>query len=114
MARLFSRAKVVFNCSLAGDLNMRVFEALSCGSFLVTDRAANGLEDFFADGEHLALYDDNTLEQVIAASLEDPGRREEIAARACRLVHRHHSYSSRMDRVLECALSKKKRPARIA
>ena len=95
MARLFSRAKVAFNCSLAGDLNMRVFEALGCGSLLVTDRIGNGQESLLADNEHLALYDDQTLEAVVERFLTDESAREEIAERGHKLVSKHHTYAHR-------------------
>jgi glycogen(starch) synthase len=96
MARLLSRAKVVFNCSLAGDLNMRVFETLATGSLLVTDAIANGQEKFFGHGEHLALYDDASLEDVVAFYLGNREAREQVAARGQRLVTRHHTYEHRM------------------
>jgi glycosyltransferase involved in cell wall biosynthesis len=104
MARLFSRAKIVFNCSLAGDLNMRVFEALACGSLLVTDRIANGQHELFGDGEHLALYDDRDLERVVERALRDEAFRERVAARGHDLVVRHHTYDHRARELVEVAL----------
>jgi spore maturation protein CgeB len=114
MARFFSRAKVVFNCSLSGDLNMRIFEALSCESFLVTDRIANGLTDLFADGEHLAVYDDESLERVVAEALANDRRRAEIAARGAKLVRKHHTYKERMARLVARATAARRRPVRSA
>ncbi|MBF0167024.1 MAG: glycosyltransferase family 1 protein [Alphaproteobacteria bacterium] len=59
-ARLYGEAQIVFNCSLNGDINMRVFEVLAAGGCLVTDRLSPqaGLEQLFQDGRHLAFYDD--------------------------------------------------------
>jgi GT2 family glycosyltransferase/glycosyltransferase involved in cell wall biosynthesis len=96
MAQILRRAKVVWNCSLAGDLNMRVFEGLAAGGLVVTDRIANGQDSLFADGEHLALYDDATLENVVERALVDAQGREEIAARGHRLATQHHTYEARM------------------
>ncbi|MBI3722333.1 glycosyltransferase, partial [bacterium] len=104
MARLYSRAKVVWNCSLAGDLNMRVFEALASGSLLVTDRIGNGLTSLFGDGEHLALYDEASLEDVVARCLADAEARETIGRRGRELVLRHHTYRHRMAELVEFAL----------
>ena len=57
MARIYSASRVVFNRSLRNDVNMRVFEALACGSLLVTnDLADNGQDELFRDGVHLATY----------------------------------------------------------
>jgi len=38
MARRYTRSRIVFNRSIANDLNMRVFEALASGSLLITNR----------------------------------------------------------------------------
>jgi glycogen(starch) synthase len=114
MARLFSRARIVFNCSLAGDVNMRVFEALSCGSFLVTDRIANGLDGLFGEGEHLALYDDESLEAIVARYLPDEPLRASIAARGSRLVRSHHTYAHRMERILACGTRLRRSKARTS
>lgn len=106
MAGLYARARVVFNCSLAGDLNMRVFEGLASGALVVTDRAGNGLERLFSDGEHLALYgDDDDLERVISAYLAAPARRVQVARRGQRLATRHHTYAHRMRELVERVLA---------
>ena len=106
MARLFARAKVVWNCSLAGDLNMRVFEALASGAVLVTDRLPDGSQDaLFAPGEHLLVYDDDTLEDVVERALADAPMREAIAARGQALALRHHTYAGRMTRLVGEALA---------
>lgn len=59
-ARLYGQAQIVFNCSLNGDVNMRIFEVLAAGGCLVTDRLSPraGLDDLFTDCLHLSLYDD--------------------------------------------------------
>ncbi len=112
MARVLSRAKVVWNCSLAGDLNMRVFEALAAGSCLVTDRAGNGLLELFEDGGHLALYDDETLEEVVAGLLADGPRRARLAERGRRLVVSHHTYTHRMRELIDTVFSGDAAPRR--
>ena len=109
MARLFARAKIVFNCSLAGDLNMRVFEGLASGALLLTDRIENGLGTLFGPGEHLALYDDETLEREVARWLADPVGRTRVAARGQALVLRHHTYLHRMRELVCLAIAE---PAR--
>ncbi|MCO5171171.1 MAG: glycosyltransferase [Planctomycetes bacterium] len=105
MGRLFARAKVVWNCSLAGDLNMRVFEGLASGGLVVTDRIGNGLGDLFADREHLRLYDDADLEEVVAQALADAGAREAIGARGQALALRHHTYDARTNALVREALA---------
>ncbi|MBF0353888.1 MAG: glycosyltransferase family 1 protein [Alphaproteobacteria bacterium] len=76
-ARLYGEAQIVFNCSLNGDINMRVFEVLAAGGCLVTDRLSPqaGLEQLFKDGQHLALYDSEDalillLKRLLARPME--------------------------------------------
>ena len=43
MAKVYSASRIVFNRSVKNDVNMRVFEALACGSLLLTnDLSDNG------------------------------------------------------------------------
>ncbi|MBM3279160.1 MAG: glycosyltransferase [Candidatus Handelsmanbacteria bacterium] len=108
MALLFSRGRLVFNRSLNGDLNMRVFEALSCGSLLLTDRlpAEAGLEELFADRQHLVLYGEEDLEELARYYLEHEDEREKIAAAGCRLALERHTYGHRADQVLEAVFGR--------
>ena len=55
MARTYSAARIAFNRSIRNDVNMRVFEAVACGSMPMTnDLSDNGLDALFRDGVHLA------------------------------------------------------------
>jgi len=58
-SRLFAESLITFNCSLNADLNMRIFEALEAGAFLLTDRLSlqSGLTGLFEDGKHLVCYE---------------------------------------------------------
>ena len=83
-ARHYGEAHITFNCSLNGDLNMRVFETLGAGGFLLTDRLSpqSGLERLFRDGAHLALYDSpDDLIAKIEYYLDRPDEAAEIARR---------------------------------
>lgn len=57
-ADLYAASRVTLNVSLNGDLNLRVFEALGAGGFLLTDALSEeaGLERCFTPGRHLATY----------------------------------------------------------
>ncbi|MFA6110350.1 MAG: glycosyltransferase, partial [Candidatus Latescibacterota bacterium] len=102
MALLFSRGRIVFNRSLNGDLNMRVFEALASGSMLLTDRlpAAAGLEELLVDRRHLVLYDEENLEDLTRHYLERAEEREAIAEAGYREAVARHTYGHRADRLL--------------
>jgi len=50
---------ITFNCSINGDLNLRLFEASSAASLLITDRlcAPSGFDRLFEPGVECAVYD---------------------------------------------------------
>jgi GT2 family glycosyltransferase/tetratricopeptide (TPR) repeat protein len=105
MAKTYSAAKLVFNASLRNDINMRVFEALACGSLLITnDLRDNGQEELFRDGIHLATYSDaEDLFDKIAYYLRKDELRERIAAKGRSEALAHHTYLHRMQQVLNAA-----------
>jgi len=109
MARVFSASRIVFNCAVNNDLNMRVFEALSTGSLLVTDMAWNsGQETLFRDGEDYALYrHDDLLPDTVGFYLDNESLRERIGGRGRRLVHAAHTYLHRAEDLLNVALAGK-------
>jgi hypothetical protein len=102
MARIYSASRVVFNRSIGNDVNMRVFEALACGSLLVTnDLTENGLGELFRDGEHLVTYRSaEELIEKVAYYLEHEEERERIAAAGRAEVIAKHTYRHRVERML--------------
>lgn len=57
-ADIYAASAITLNCSLNGDLNLRIFEALGAGGFLLTDRLTpeSGLDRLFDEDRHLATY----------------------------------------------------------
>lgn len=108
MADVFSRSKIVFNEAVKNDLNMRVFEAMSTGSLLLTDMTSNtGQDILFYDGEDCAVYRDANITEVARFYMENEFLREQIAARGMRLVHNAHTYDHRVADLLAVALGRK-------
>jgi len=103
MAETYSTSRIVFNCSVENDINMRVFEALACGSLLVTnDLAGNGQEELFEDGRHLAIYTDaEELLDTIEFYLKHEKPREQLALAGCTEVLSRHTYLHRMVQLLK-------------
>jgi hypothetical protein len=84
---------------------MRVFEALACGSLLLTPANTGGLEELFAPGEHLVTYrSTDELEGLIAAYLVDEGSRERIARSGQARALASETYAHRARRLLEVAV----------
>jgi GT2 family glycosyltransferase/spore maturation protein CgeB len=105
MAEIYSASRLVFNRSLRDDVNMRVFEALSCGSLLLTnDLTNNGQAELFEDGVHLATYRDaEDLLDKAAYYLKREEVRERIAASGRAEVLAKHTYRHRMEALLRAA-----------
>jgi hypothetical protein len=102
MAEVYSASRTVFNRSVGNDVNMRVFEALACGSLLVTnDLADNGQDELFCDGRHLALYRTaDELPEKISWYLAHAGPRQRIEEAGRSEVLRRHTYRHRMETLL--------------
>lgn len=99
-ARKFAESKIVFNISMKDDLNMRTFEAMGSGSFLLTDWNST-IEEFFKDGTHLALY--RTEEEMVEKAryyLAHDSEREKIALAGYEEVIKNHRLSQRVDVIL--------------
>jgi glycosyltransferase involved in cell wall biosynthesis/tetratricopeptide (TPR) repeat protein len=102
MAEHYCKSRIVFNNAINNDLNMRVFEALCSGSLLVTDSAlGSGLDEFFDDKEHLVIYNDEKLEEVVSHYLNNKAERERISAKGRKEVLARHTYGHRIDQMIQ-------------
>ena len=98
---LFPRARLVLNIAEHGDLNFRVFEALSVGSCLLTPEVGHGLTELFSPGEHLFTYPPGDLDRLAALVREllpDPARRERVARQGLEALRARHGPAARAER----------------
>jgi hypothetical protein len=105
MARLYSECRLVFNCSLHREVNMRVFEGPATGTLLLTDRIGNGLCDLIVDRQHVVMYDDDELVDLAEHYLRDDAARERIARQGYEHVRNHHTYDRRVDAILDAVFA---------
>jgi hypothetical protein len=102
IAEIYSQSRIVFNSSIDGDLNMRVFEAMASGSLLVTDHIENGQADLFQDRVHLVEYvDDKDLLSQVEYYLQHDEEREQIARAGYERVMEQHTYTHRCQSILD-------------
>ena len=67
-AQTYAKSTINLNCSLNGDMNLRIFEVLSSGGFLLTDTLSkeSGMDLIFDKGVHYQDYKntDELLEKI--------------------------------------------------
>jgi spore maturation protein CgeB len=101
IADVYGKAEIVFNSSIGGDVNMRVFEGLASGALLVTDRVKNGQSELFTDGVHLVEYEtDQEMLAYIDYYLANELERQRIAREGRELVLSDHTYQHRCNEML--------------
>jgi hypothetical protein len=102
MAQAYAQTRLIFNASIAKDVNMRVFEALATGKPLVTNHEAeaNGLFDLFEDEKHLITYTDENLIAQVQRCLDNPEWAAAIGAAGRREVLEKHTYAHRVREML--------------
>lgn len=103
MGMEFRRSKIVLNCSLNGDLNMRFFEAMCSGACLVADWLPKaGLKNLgIVRGEHFIAYDNDNMALVaLRKLLQDDERREKVAKQGQKLAQERHTYTQRAEAIL--------------
>ncbi|HVW19636.1 MAG TPA: glycosyltransferase, partial [Opitutaceae bacterium] len=92
-ADFYADSQITLNISLNGDLNLRVFEALAAGGFLLTDQLApdSGLSRLFEPGRHLETWrTPGELIEKIRHYLARPGEAQRIRREGQAELVRHH------------------------
>ncbi|VAX24833.1 hypothetical protein MNBD_NITROSPINAE04-2505 [hydrothermal vent metagenome] len=100
MTEFLCKSRIVFNNAIRDDLNMRVFEVLCSGSLLMTD-FADGIDEFFEDGKHLVIYNDENIVERALYYLKHLDEAETIARQGRELALEKHTYERRVDEVVK-------------
>ena len=78
--RLLNQSKLVFNYSVRGEMNMRVYEAAACGAAVLCESGNREIRHFLVDRASCILYDEDNLETLIDYYLSHDAERQRIAA----------------------------------
>jgi glycosyltransferase involved in cell wall biosynthesis len=106
-AEIYAKSLINLNVSLNGDLNLRIFEVLSSGGFLITDKLApeSGLELLFKDGEHLICFENETdLFDKINYFLGHPEEAAEIARNGYEAYKKDHTPEKKIRELMDYIL----------
>lgn len=104
-AKKFCLSRIVFNISAGNDANMRFFETLITGSFLLTNKIPElkNLEPYgFVDGIHYVSY--TSIPDAIKKAqyyLEHEDEREKIAKSGYKQALLTGTYKSRLEEILK-------------
>jgi glycosyltransferase involved in cell wall biosynthesis len=104
LRRYYSSASIVLNDTwedmrAAGFISNRIYDALACGAFVLSD-AVDGLVEEFDGG--VAIYEDELdLRAAVERYLEEGTSRREIAERGRAAVLARHTFGQRAAAILE-------------
>lgn len=103
-AVIYAKSRLVFNISVKDDINMRVFEVLSCGRPLLTnDLKNNGQDELFGDKPPFLTYRSKCdLLRKINYYLAHEDEGESIAKIGYAEVISKHTYAHRMKEMIRC------------
>jgi spore maturation protein CgeB len=100
MVRIFNEAKIVLNLGIGKTgYQLRVFEALGCRSFLLTNEI-DMHNRLFKDKEHLVYFNEQNIEDLISYYLNHDDEREVIAENGYREVCEKHTFKHRVVQIL--------------
>jgi len=100
-AEIYRKSKIVFNTAADRDINMRVFESLATGSFLLTEYVPT-LPRLFKNKKHLVWY--KSMDEAIKLAkyyLKHDNEREKIAKAGMEEVFKKHTYMKRIEKMFK-------------
>lgn len=100
-AKIYCKSKICLNIAMKDDLNMRCFEVMGAGGFLLTDYVPY-IDELFEDGKHLVLY--RSHEEAVDKAkyyLKHDSEREKIAQAGFEEVMAKHTIDHRVANLLK-------------
>lgn len=104
LVKVYNYSKVNINITVdqgISSLNMRVFDCLASGGFLISDHKADFDTLFDGKNEAVTFREAKELPQLVRYYLDHEKERKEIAKNGRRRVLAEHSYHKRVEQMLE-------------
>lgn len=101
--KIYNESCVLIDRTIWTNLGTRFFEAIGSGGFLLVNRNANnGLDEIAHDGMHFVSYDDSYDDMLnkLKYYLTHPEERERIVKAGEKYFRNHHTYSHRLEIIL--------------
>ncbi|MDQ3002472.1 MAG: glycosyltransferase [Fibrobacterota bacterium] len=86
---VLNRSRLVFNYSIRGEANMRLYEAMACGAVPLVEASNLEAPLLFQEGRHYFRYEPGCLEETLESLLADPARIQVASAEAMKAVAGH-------------------------
>jgi len=103
-SKYFPFSQCVVNQTVREDLNFRVFEAMMCGTLLLTEKTGNGLLELFEDGVDLVTYqraNPQDAAEKINSFVKNPLQTIRIATTGREKVLQNHLPQHRAKKIFE-------------
>jgi len=103
---IYRKSRIILNfCQPGAGFSIRVFQAMGTGSFVLSEYCRD-LQAIFRPAVELDwFHDEHSMVREVRQYLDDDILREQIAENGCGFVHKNHSWSTVMQRILETVLS---------
>ncbi len=86
---ILARSRLVFNYSIRGEANMRLYEAMACGAVPLVEAGNQEVPILFQPDRHYFPYHPQHLEARLESLLADPARIEAVSREAVAAVAAH-------------------------
>jgi hypothetical protein len=104
MLNFYQQTKIVVNEAIAGEINFRTFEALSCGCLLFSPGLKEDLREFFEpEKEYVEYRDGLELKEKLHYFLNHPQEASLIARRGWEKLRANHLAPARVQKLLALA-----------
>lgn len=116
-SQIYANNLISLNISLNSDFNMRFFEVIAAGGFLLTDRLSTytGYDLVFKDGRDFVFYDGpEDLCEKIDYYLKNPDEALQIARNGFETYHKHWNIHKRRQMFFDLVMEDKVHPVLAA